>query len=63
MALRDVTYQKFGPLLIEALVDSLLEEINELRTKVGKPPRTKTDFLDKINNNQNHLAPYDWKET
>lgn len=62
MSLRDVTYRKFGPLLLEALVDSLLEEINELRTREGLPPRTKEGFLGKTNNNQAHLDPYDWMD-
>lgn len=62
MALRDETYQKFGPLLLEALIDSLLEEINELRVNAGLQPRTKAYFLGKSNNNQNHLDPYNWME-
>lgn len=60
MALRDNTYAKFGPLLLEALIDSMLEEINELRVDAGKQPRTKEYFLGKSNNNQNHLEPYNW---
>lgn len=62
MAQRDVTYRKFGPLLMEALNDALLEEINELRTIAGLQPRTKAYFLGKSNNNQDHLDPYDWME-
>ena len=60
MAQRDVTYHKFGPLLMEALFDTMLDEINELRVSLGKPPRTKAYFLGKSNNHQNHLQPYDW---
>lgn len=62
MALRDVTYRKFGPLLMEALFDSMLDEINELRALHSKQPRTKAYFLGKSNNNQNHLEPYNWME-
>lgn len=62
MALRDITYQKFGPLLMEALFDAILEELNELRTQAGLPLRTKAYFLGKSNNIQNHLQPYDWMD-
>lgn len=62
MSIRDVTYRKFGPLLLEALIDTLLEEINELRIDAGKQPRTKAYFLGKSNNNQDHLEPYNWME-
>lgn len=62
MALRDVTYVKFGPLLLEALIDSLLDEINELRAYHNLPSRTKEGFLGRSNNNQNHLDIYDWMD-
>lgn len=62
MAQRDDTYHKFGPLLMEALFDTMLEEINELRALHSKQPRTKAYFLGKSNNSQNHLDPYDWME-
>lgn len=60
MAQRDDTYQKFGPLLMEALTDCLLDEINELRINTGLPLITKDHFLGKSNNTQNHLPPYNW---
>lgn len=62
MALRDVTYERFGPLLLEALVDSMLAEINLLRIAAGLQPRTKEYFLGQSNNSQNHLDPYDWMD-
>lgn len=62
MALRDVTYQKFGPLLLEALIDTMLDEVNELRVLHGLPPRTKAYFLGRSNNNQDHLDKYDWMD-
>lgn len=62
MAIRDNTYHKFGPLLLEALIDSMLEEVNELRINAGLQPRTKEYFLGKSNNNQNHLDDYDWMD-
>ncbi len=60
MALRDSIYEQFGPLILEALVDNLLEEINELRTALGKPPRTKEGFLGSTNNHLDHLPEYNW---
>lgn len=62
MAQRDTVYHKFGPLLMEALFDTLLEEVNELRVKAGLQPRTKAYFLGKSNNNQAHLQRYDWMD-
>lgn len=60
MSLRDNIYEQFGPLILEALVDNLLEEVNELRTALGKPPRTKEGFLGSTHNHLGHLDPYDW---
>lgn len=60
MAQRDEVYQKFGPLLIEALFDKMLEEINELRTNAGLPERPKDQFLGSAHNNLAHLDHYDW---
>lgn len=60
MALRDNVFEKFGPILLEALVDNMLEEINELRTHAGLPPRTKEAFLGSAHNHLNHLDLYDW---
>lgn len=60
MSQRDEAYQRFGPLLLEALIDSMLEEVNELRALLNLPTRTKEGFLGRSNNNQNHLDPYDW---
>lgn len=62
MALRDNLYQQFGPLTVEALFDTMLEEINELRTRLSLPPIPKEEFLDRAHNNLNHLEPYNWME-
>ena len=62
MALRDNVYKKFGPLLLEALIDKMLDEINELRTHAGKPPRPKEAFLGSAHNHMAHLTEYDWPE-
>lgn len=62
MANRDNVYQKFGPLMIEALFDKMLEEVNELRTALNKPVRPKDAFLGSAHNNLSHLVPYDWMQ-
>lgn len=62
MALRDDVFEEFGPILMEALFDTMLDEVNENRVALGKQPRTKAYFLGKAHNNQAHLEPYNWME-
>jgi len=63
MSQRDTVYRKFGPLMLEALFDNMLEEINELRTRASLPARPKDQFLGSAHNHLSHLEPYDWMET
>lgn len=60
MALRDNVYQQFGPLILEALIDNLLEQINILRFHAGLPEMPKEAFLGSAHNHLNHLDPYEW---
>lgn len=60
MALRDNIFEQFGPLLLEALFDKMLEQHNEVRTRTGLPPIPKEAFLGSTHNHMNHLEPYDW---
>lgn len=60
MALRDDVYRQFGPVLMEALFDMILDEVNQLRTNAGLPERTKEYFLGRAHNAHAHLPPYDW---
>lgn len=60
MALRDNVYEKFGPLIIEALFDEVLQELNELRTRAGLPERPKAEFLGSAHNHLAHLLDYEW---
>lgn len=62
MSVRDEVFQQFGPLLTEALFLMWLDELNEIRTALGKQPRTKEYILGKCHNNLNHLDNYDWME-
>lgn len=60
MSTRDDTYQKFGPILLEAMVLVLLEQVNILRQNQGMPEITEQDLIDSLNNHLNELQPYDW---
>ena len=62
MAQRDEVFRKFGPLLMEALFDEVLDEINALRANAGLPERPKAEFLGSAHNHVNHLKPYDWMD-
>lgn len=60
MAVRDNVFEKFGPLLTEALFEAWLEALNEIRIDLDKQPLTKEHILGKVHNNLNHLDDYDW---
>lgn len=62
MANRNETYQKFGPILLEAVCLCLLDQVNKLRTNQGMPPITEQDIIDNLNNHLSDLQPYDWME-
>lgn len=62
MANRNDTYQKFGPILLEALVWVLLDYQNELRQNQGMPLLTMDDVLLKLENHLDELTPYDWMD-
>lgn len=62
MANRDDIFRKFGPLLFEASVMSLLELINESRRAKGWPEITLQDYYDKVNNHITGLEPYAWMQ-
>lgn len=60
MIARDELYRKFGPILIEALVLIIKDEINLLRTEHGLSERTNQQLMDAIENKLNNLSLYDW---
>ncbi len=62
MAERDDLYRKFGPILFEATVISILELVNEHRRARGWSDITLQNFYDKVNNHITELVPYDWME-
>lgn len=57
---RNDTYQKFGPILLEAVCLVLLDQVNRLRKEQGMPKITERDIIDNLNNHLNKLQPYDW---
>lgn len=60
MAKRDELFRQFGPLLIEAIVDFMLDNVNALRKEQGMPEISKDEYLDQLSNHLSELEPYDW---
>lgn len=50
----------FGPILLEAFVCMLLDEINILRDEQGMPPTNIGNLFDSITNHMSSLTLYDW---
>lgn len=55
---REQIYAYFGPLLLEALTDIILKEINLLRQKAGLDSRTKQQLIDALKEEKDILLPY-----
>jgi len=60
MATRQDLYEKFGPLLLEAVVLLVLDELNLLRQRAGLPPRTAQQLLDSLDDRLSELPEYPW---
>jgi len=60
MAQRDELYRKFGPKLLEATTDFLLDNVNALRKEQGMPEIPKDDYLSLLSNHITELPDYDW---
>ncbi|MBW1996366.1 MAG: hypothetical protein JRJ29_00235 [Deltaproteobacteria bacterium] len=60
MAIREEVYERWGPMLLEAIVRLLVNEINILRQKVGLPPRTMAQVLAAVLNEYNSLEEFDF---
>jgi hypothetical protein len=60
MTTRDEIYRRFGPMLLEAIVDILMDEINILRDSAGLSPRTKQQLVNALENKYKTLNKYDW---
>lgn len=57
---REELYRKFGPLLLEAVILVILENINRLRNEQGMPEITEQDLIDSLENHLGELQPYYW---
>ena len=60
MATRDELYQKFGPIIIEAVIRILFNEINTLRQNAGLPARTVQQAIDALETQIGQLSKYGW---
>ncbi|MBA7646729.1 hypothetical protein ES703_54495 [subsurface metagenome] len=58
--IRDELYKKFGPLILEAVVMVVKNEVNILRQKAGLPERTNQQLTNAIENRLGELEEYDW---
>lgn len=57
---RDELYQHFGPILLEAIVLIVRDEINILRSQLKLSKRTDQQVRDIISNKLSNLSKYDW---
>lgn len=60
MITRKELYKKFGPLLVEAVVLIIKDEINLLRVECGLPERTNQQMVSAIESKLGTLSEYDW---
>ena len=63
MADRDALYQHFGPKLLEAIVESFRDEINEVRQAASLSELKKKDIDIKIDVKLDNTLPYSWMST
>jgi hypothetical protein len=62
MAAKEELYKRFGPLLLDALVQVMQDELNVLRSKAGFSPRTNQQVVDAIHNKLQSTSPYAWMQ-
>ncbi|GAI50523.1 unnamed protein product [marine sediment metagenome] len=62
MSTRDDTFQKFGPILLEASILVQVELYNKLAKNQGMPEVTEQDLIDSLNNHLSELEPYTWMQ-
>jgi len=59
---REELYQKFGPMLLEAIVLIIRDEINILRGQHGLPERTNEQIINAISDKLSSLTTYRWMD-
>lgn len=57
---RDEIYRKFGPVLLEAVVMVIKDEINALRSLHSLPDRTSQQLINALETKLAGLTNYDW---
>lgn len=60
MTTRNELYRAFGPKLIEAFADLVLDEINALRNIAGLNERTKQQMADALKSKLDLTEDYTW---
>ncbi len=59
---REELYKKFGPMLMEAVVLVIKDEINLLRAFAGLQERTNQQIINAVSNKLSTLTKYDWMD-
>lgn len=59
---RDDVLRKFGPKLLEGLVETLQEELNSIRAFIGMPNKDKESLLLGIKDKEKNIPDYDWMD-
>lgn len=57
---KDELYHRFGPKLIDALTQVMLDEINLLRSEMGLSLRTGQQVIAVIANKLENISDYEW---
>jgi len=57
---REELYKSFGPMLVEAVVSIIKDEINILRQAASLPERTNQQLIDAIETKLGTLSKYSW---
>ncbi len=60
MTTRDEVFDKFGPLLLESMLETILSELNIVRGMIGQPDVSIQHMLDSIDTKNLSLEKYDW---
>ena len=57
---RENLYRKFGPMIVEAIVLVIKDEINLIRAELNLPKRTDAQLMNAIETKLNGLELYNW---
>jgi hypothetical protein len=57
---REELYHKWGPILLDAITQVMLSEINILREEAGLLPRSGQQLIDAVANKLETIPEYDW---